>query len=277
MSAIWQIHLDISDPKASLEFYVQRLGMRLRDTDTTSVPGATIYSLSFATGATLCLRHRADSISRSYRPTDNDAYWKIGVTIADVDIARERLIEQGTEVTEPVQFHDIGYLCHLDDPDGYCIELLQHRFARNHRRVTPIETEVLGHPANLGQLSLNVSSIEESLAFYRDKLGLKLLSRQDVPGRNFTLWFLGRRELNPPVDSIDAVENREWLWSLPETTLELRAFHDPVARRRAHPPEDELGFRGVGMTAAQEPHDPDGVRILKSKAAQTSYPSSISI
>lgn len=264
MPRISDIHLDISDPKASLGFYVQRLGMRLNSTE--SEPGATVYSLSFPTGASLKLRHRsAPSLAAArYQPRETDAYWKIGITIADVDIARDRLMANDVEVTEPAQFHDIGYLCHLDDPDGYCIELLQHRFAENHRPVPPVESEALGNPPNLGQVSLNVSSIEDSLSFYRDELGLKLLSRQQVPGRDFSLWFLGP-PVCPPSDSIDAIENREWLWSLPATTLEIRAYGQPIAPRLAHPPRNQLGFRGIGIAVdgfKQQTLDPDGVEIF---------------
>lgn len=259
--------LDISNPEASLEFYTQRLGMRLLGVDRESVEGASFYSLSFETGAALRLCHRTDSecAAARYLPRDIDAYWKIGITIADVDIACARLRENGVEVTAPFQFHNIGYLCHLEDPDGYCIELLQHRFEKNHRPASPVETEALGNKPNLGQVSLNVSSIEQSLAFYRDRLGWKVLSRQEVPDRGFSLWFLGRPDARPPAESVDAIENREWLWSQPETTLELRAWDQEVSPLRAHPPGNELGFRGLEIVSPGSEgmvRDPEGVELF---------------
>ena len=267
MSHLAHVLLDISNPDASLELYTRRLGMRLKATDVSSEPGAAIYSLSFVTGAMLRLRHRTASkfVNARYRPRDSDAYWKIGVTVADVDVARERLLASGIEVTIANQFHDIGYLCHFDDPDGYCIELLQHAFQQNHSPRPLTDSEPLGTYPNLGQVSLNVTDIGNSLAFYRDRLGMKVLSRQYVPERGFTLWFLGHPDLKPPADSIDAIENREWLWSLPETTLELRAYDRPTEPRRAHPPNEELGFRGISLSSSAEPDrpltDPDGVQV----------------
>ena len=259
--------LDISNADSSLEFYVDRLGMKLDATDTSTEAGATIYSLSFKTGASLQLRQRTDSKFEDarYEPRDTDAYWKIGITVSDVDLARERLLGHGIEATEAAQFHDIGYLCHLDDPDGYCIELLQHTFQSNHKPQAPLDSEPLGTPPNLGQISLNVSNIEKSLAFYRDRIGMKVLSRQTVPDRGFTLWFLGHPDLTLPATSIAAVENREWLWQLPETTLELRAFDQPIQSRRAHPSPAELGFRGIGISGLDgcdgQMEDPDGVLV----------------
>ena len=123
----------------------------------------------------------------------------------------------------------------------------------------------MGSRPNLGQVSLDVSSIENSLAFYRDQIGLNLLSHQPVPDRSFSLWFLGQEDLQPPSDAVEAIENREWLWALPETTLELRAFDNPQPLRRPHPPLSELGFRGIGFSRAgavpNRLQDPDGVEL----------------
>ncbi|MGY8690777.1 MAG: VOC family protein [Verrucomicrobiales bacterium] len=103
-----------------------------------------------------------------------------------------------------------------------------------------------GHPRcsslpdkRLGQVSLTVRDAEESLAFYRDTLGMGLLSRQEVPAHGFTLYFLAFTDEQPPNPSIDAVENREWLWQRPYTTLELRA-NASNTQRVPHPPESQL-------------------------------------
>ena len=48
-----------------------------------------------------------------------------------MDLARLKIIQSGITVSNPSQFLDIGYLCHLTDPEGRSIELLQHSFAEN--------------------------------------------------------------------------------------------------------------------------------------------------
>ncbi len=261
-----ELHLDISEPTQSLEFYTEALGMRPDFERESSDGRETVYTLAYGTGARLMLRYRRD-LPREFRYHcgKHDAYWKIGIALADVNSARERLLARGITVTEPCQFHDIGYLCHMEDPDGYTIELLQHRFERNHVPIQPDPELPLGYAPTLGQISLNVRDIERSLRFYRETLGMRLLSRQIVPNRGFTLYFLADTTEALPIPSIDAVENREWLWQRPYTMLELRAFDEPRAFV-PHPPESELGFRGMGFSGdwdADDLTDADGIAIRK--------------
>ncbi|MEM7388205.1 MAG: VOC family protein [Verrucomicrobiota bacterium] len=257
------LQLDTRDPEASIAFYSTVLGMRLlRGPGLSNRQRPTNHSLGFAQGATLQLRHRPWLTSARYRTEETDSYWKIGITVPDVDLARTRLVAHGVEVTEPTQFHEIGYLCHLEDPDGYTIELLQHRFADNQVPIPPQAQWALGSEPTLGQVSLNVSDIEASLAFFCDRIGMRLLSRQRVPGRGFTLYFLAATDEALPEANVTSVSNREWLWQRPYTTLELRAF-DSAHSFTAHPAEEAIGFRGLTLPGdeAGTLFDPDGVRI----------------
>ena len=184
-----------------------------------------------------------------YTHNKKDTYWKIGITLPDVDLACRRLNAKGIAVSEPAQFRDIGYLCHLSDPEGFCIELLQHDFEANFHP-TPVDPrQPLGSKPNLGQITLRVKDIEANLHFYCNLLGMKLLSRQAVEPYGFTLYFLGCTDENPPNTDLDAVDNREWLWKRPYTTLELQHFPDrnvPHFQYRRHG-LDEPGFRGLGF------------------------------
>ena len=259
-----EIHLDITDPAPMLEFYIDRLGMRLKSQKASSDESTTVYTMGFARGADTVLRHSHSTHNINVAaPIENSVYWKIGITLPDVTLARNKLIEGGIAVTEPCQFHDIGYLCHLDDPEGNCIELLQHTFEQTSVLKQPPSALPLGQLATLGQVSLNVRDIDSSLAFYRSELGLRLLSRQEVPGRSFTLFFLADTKDALPHHSIDAVQNREWLWQRPYTLLELRAGNDFQALQ-AHPPNDCPGFRGISFSGSNrvgQLEDPDGVVI----------------
>lgn len=77
----------------------------------------------------------APFVSRS-----SDFYWKIGITLPDLDAAVTFLRENGVDATDPVQFRDIGYMSKITDPAGFIIELLQHGFEGNEK---PIHD---GHP-----------------------------------------------------------------------------------------------------------------------------------
>ena len=90
-----------------------------------------------------------------------------------------------------------------------------------------------------------------ALAFYRDRLGMALLSVQPVPDYGFTLYFLAFTEERPPQDDLEAIGNREWLWKRPYTTLELQHFGD-AATAFSLPDAGALGFAGVVITGAGE-------------------------
>lgn len=142
-----------------------------------------------------------------------------------MDTARSHLISHGVHVTQPRQFRDIGYLCHLNDPFGYSVELLQRDFQHNFcsERIKSFlnPTFALRQQTHVGQITLRVSDIEKSLRFYESSLGMKLLSRQNIPDM-FDLYFLACTDEKPPSDNVNDVEIREWLWKRPYTTLELQ-------------------------------------------------------
>merc|ERR1711963_542666 len=96
----------------------------------------------------------------SYKPDRNSCYWKIGITVRDVDLARERILASGTQVSQPNQFMEVGYLCHLTDPNGFTIELLQHTFKKNFVK-QPADTNLaLGQPAVIGQITTRCQDIQ---------------------------------------------------------------------------------------------------------------------
>ena len=90
---------------------------------------------------------------------------------------------------------------------------------------------------------------------YQEALGTRLLSHQLVEPHGFTLYFLASSTQSPPNADIDALENREWLWQRPYTTLELQHFWPgeqqgvTCTRHDGQTP----GFWGIGF----ESHQPD--------------------
>lgn len=182
--------------------------------------------------------------STKYEAQDTDLYWKIGLGLSDVNAARNRLQLKNVDVSEPCQFHEIGFLCHLKDPTGYCIELLQHHFQSNfseeYASSQADPQRPLGQPAVIGQVTLRVANAERSLEFYRDHLGMTLVSKQNVPDK-FDLYFLAACDDERPKEDIEAVENREWLWQRKYTTLELQH------RIEETPCRENRGFRGIGV------------------------------
>ncbi|ETW94550.1 MAG: hypothetical protein ETSY1_34350, partial [Candidatus Entotheonella factor] len=203
------------------------------------------------------------------------AYWKFSMFTDAVDATRARLLQLGWQVSEPVQFLDIGYLCHTADPDGLSIELLQRDFAPPRPR--PIEhspTLWFCGADTLGLITLRIASVEPNLTFYQSVLGMKLLAVMDVDdGRPepFTLYFLAFTEDNAPNGDPRSIDNREWLYHRPYTIMELQ-HHWPVEalplRQLWHPPVSMPGLSHVEIEASVVQPIADRAQSLGVRMAQ---------
>lgn len=239
-----EIRLRATSPERLAYFYVGTLGMVAREQDDDihlSYPGK---------DAALVLQQALTN--DLYRHTQDDRYWKIGITVPNVDIAYEQLVAAGVDVSHPRQFLDIGYMCHFVDPEGFVVELLQHHFEGNRPADTGSPDEPLGGGARIGQITLRAKDIAAALAFYRDRIGMRLLSIQPVIARGFTLYFLALTDDQPPGSDLEAVENREWLWQRSYTTLEFQHLQGSDASPGL-PIAGGPGFAGLTMSGTASP------------------------
>ena len=182
----------------------------------------------------------------SVRHKNNNIYWKVGVCMPDVAKQVELLKSKGVNVSKPSQFRDIGFLCHLQDSDGNGMELLQHTFEKNFKGPHP------NNPITIGQITIRTKSAKESLAFYRDKLGMRLLSIQPVTPMGFTLYFFGYTDENPPDSNPEGVANREWLWSRPFCTIEVVANDNPTEQPYCDLQPEEKGWLGIRISCTKD-------------------------
>lgn len=196
--------------------------------------------LAFGYDLRQCLLELHQGDFTPYNATNLDLYWKIGITVRELDRAIAHLQHESWPVTEPRQFRDIGYLCHLRDPQGLTIELLQQGFEGK------AKTARAGHPigaqATLAHLTLRVADLAAAQSYCEDRLGMRLMSVQRVPDCGFTLYFYGWSDEPLPNPDLEAIENREWLWARPYTLLELQ--HLESLRAVAVPSETAAGFAG---------------------------------
>lgn len=230
------VALNVASPQTLAEFYTGVLGM------TATPEGAEIRVAYGGAGAYLALRQSPSP--RAYRHEDRDRYWKIGITLPDLDAAHAQLERKGVAVGTPRQFGDVGYLCHLADPEGFRIELLQRTFEGEPRTAQGDDSLPLGGGAALGQITLRTGNIGAELDHFERRLGMKLLSRQPIAERDFDLYFLACTDEEPPDSDLTAVHNRPWLWQRPYTTLEFQ--HWPAAGPRGFGCRPgETGYAGL--------------------------------
>jgi len=211
---ITALTLNVTDPEKLAAFYCDIMGMRRSDEAGTVTVG---YD---GEGAKLELV--ASPVATPYRHGRNDRYWKIAITVPDLDLAYEQLAAHGISVTPPGQFRDIAYMSHLADPEGHIIELIQHTFQGKPLTRKGNGTLPLGGGARIGLITLRTDDIDAELVRCRDELGMSYLSRQDLPDLEFCLYFLAFTTETPPQPDPNAVENREWLWQRPYTVLEFQ-------------------------------------------------------
>lgn len=125
------------------------------------------------------------------RATANSLYWKIGITFRNLDLAVSQLRARGLSISDPRQFLDVGYLCHLQDPNGLPIELLQQGFEGNHASVASSGAHPIAAQATLAHVTLRATDIAAVSVLCEQQLNMRLMSRQRVslPARRFDLYF----------------------------------------------------------------------------------------
>jgi catechol 2,3-dioxygenase-like lactoylglutathione lyase family enzyme len=235
-----RVILRVRSPERLARFYVERLGMTLLSHDEDIVVG---YG-----GGDAAIVLRSAETDGAYAHGRGDRYWKVGITLPNVDIAYAQLCDAGVPMKEPRQFGEIGYMCHLQDPEGFIIELLQHDFEGKRAAGAGDPAKPLGGGGRIGQITLRTNKPDAALAFYRDRLGMALLSVQPVRDFGFTLYFLAFTDERPPDDDLEAVGNREWLWKRPYTTLELQHVVSDGLADFSLPPAGAAGFAGIVVT-----------------------------
>lgn len=194
-----------------------------------------------------CLLEFRTSDCRSFRTTPNSLYWKIGITLRNLDAAVEELRARGLTVSDPRQFLDVGYLCHLQDPKGFVIELLQQGFEGNHATLPELPGHPIAAQATLAHITLRCSDLTGIQRLCAEQLSMRLLSLQRItlPQRQFDLYFYGWSQEELPDPDPEAVANREWLYARPYSLLEIQHPVAP-ALEVTEPDPQEAGFIALG-------------------------------
>lgn len=267
----------IKNPESTLDFYQNVLGMTLiRQKESKA---GQHYWLSFdAKQAELELVYQTDiEFEIAPQPCKTEGYWKFTVAVEHLEFTRSQLLNKNVAIGPCFEVQDLAYLCHLTDPNGYCIELIQKTLKK------PSTTLPCHHSFNLS--TLRVKNAKQSVQFY-ESLGMRLVYTYRSDARQMTLYFLisksDANELAQPSDQL--IEEK--LWQFPYTVLELQQLDGTAEDPNFHYRTDSsTGFLGLNLhceklrfqqlassslagltlnfsnTDAVECFDPDGYRL----------------
>lgn len=238
---ITALTLRVPSPSDAVAFYSTMLGMPV-----ITESGSTA-ACAFNPAACKLVFQQADV--GDFVQRSNGFYWKIGITVDNLQVAVQFLREQGVAVTPPKQFQEIGYLSHLTDPAGFPVELLQRGFEGHELPVAH------GHPIGvqgaLAHITLRVTDIDRAQCYFGSTLGMRLMSVQPVSDYGFCLYFYAWSTEVLPDPDLESVSNREWLWARPYTLIELQ--HLQAKDAVIHVASSlEAGFDGFSFGASAD-------------------------
>ncbi|WP_053005715.1 VOC family protein [Kiloniella spongiae] len=247
MKRITATHFRVPDFTDLGAFYGSLLGMKVVHQDRDRM------AFSFDASQNSLVFQKAEVTAYDTGP--KDFYWKIGITVQNLDVVVSYLRERSVVLSDPYQFRDIGYMTKIIDPKGFHIELLQQGFEGNGTQFDP-GAYPSGHPiadqAILAHITLRVTDLLPARHYFEKKLGMRLMSIQPVSDRGFCLYFYSWNEENLPDPDLKAVANREWLWRRPYSLIELQHWEDPAAQL-SQTPMDQAGFDGFSFAGEGDP------------------------
>ncbi|WP_109314294.1 VOC family protein [Pseudovibrio ascidiaceicola] len=226
MTKLDTLRLRVRDVAALKQFYCDVLGMSDQGDGRIGYSAAEV-ALQFIAAVT------------PYAPQASDLYWKIAISVPNIELACAQLRAHGVYVTGPQQFRDVGYLAKFTDPEGFVVELIDHWFEGD-RPDLEFDESRLGGGAHLSLVTLrtgDIGAIEPDILSW----GMTPLSAQSVEPFGFTLYFYAFTTERPPNPDLTAIENRTWTYQRPYTVLEIQ--HVSALERESLP---EVGAAGYG-------------------------------
>lgn len=227
------LSLRVRNPDAQRRFYCDVLGMHRRADG--RVGYADLEALIDFKPATA-----------AYEPQKSDLYWKIALSVPNIEMACKQLRTQGVTCSDPRQFRDVGYLAHVTDPEGFQIELIDHHF-QGERPALDLNKDLLGGGAHLSLVTLRSADIQ-TLEPQLLAAGMTPLSVQPVETFGFTLYFYAFTVERPPRADLTAVENRTWVYQRPYTVLEIQHVH--ALEEETGQRSNAAGYNGLSVSDA---------------------------
>lgn len=268
----------VKDPKRSIEFYQKNFGMKLYGQFKFGKFKFDNYYLGIEaaapTGAGWWQRDGILELAHNYGTENDETYTlnngneepnrgfgHICFTVDNIEAACNRLDANGVAFKKKPSDGRQKDIAFVLDPDGYWVELVENKNIADSKveNVTKLETYKFNHTM------IRVKDPKESLDFYRNTLGMKLLRTSEHANAKFTLYFLGYvTDPNFVENSGEGVWNRE---AVLELTHNWGTENDPDFKYHngndAPQGYGHIGITVPDVTKAMEQLEKAGVSIKK--------------
>ncbi len=231
MPKLAALRLGSPDPERQKRFYLEVLGMREREDG----------MIGYADEEIGLLFEWANS---GYVASTEDLYWKISISVPDIELACRQLTDLGVHIDGPRQFGEVGFLAHLVDPLGFHIELICHWFEGD-RPERIYDARLLGGGPHVSLLTLRCHDIS-LIHQVATELEMTRLCIVPVLEHGFTLYFYGYAGDSLPNSDLHALEARTWVYRRPYTVLEVLHREQDHAMLKRGP--GQAGYKGAQVT-----------------------------
>jgi lactoylglutathione lyase len=242
----------IRDLRKSLAFYQDILGAKIVFQGLIPSTRTDVVYLQIA-GGLIELLHRAEPA-----PDEVFGVTHIAFLTDDLDADYARLVDAGYQglVAPKVAGTGHGRLAFLRDPNGARVELIQRD---GKMRVDPIEHPIV---KSFDHYSLTANDLDGAMAFYQDRLGMKVLKRMEVAATQLSIVYLHYgydvlELLHRPTPSTAGTIYGHFALRVDSVDAALEAFAaQGVPAEPGTPKPAGTGIGRIGLI-----RDPDGVKI----------------
>lgn len=208
--------LRIKDPKRSLEFYQDGLGMSLINKLPNPDNKFDLYFLAYDGPNSVSKdNHWTDregivELTHNYGTENDDSYQvstgnedpykgfgHICVSVDNIQAACNRLEDRGYKFQKKLTDGRMRHIAFVKDPDGYWVEIIGQKKLEETENVQ--ETDLSTYRMN--HTMIRVKDPKKTLSFYEEIFGMKLLRTVENKDAKFNLYFLGygkEEDKNPP-------------------------------------------------------------------------------
>ncbi|KAK2761725.1 Lactoylglutathione lyase [Arachnomyces sp. PD_36] len=150
----------------------------------------------------------------------------IAISVDNIEAACKRLEDAGYPFQKKLSEGSMRHIAFVKDPDGYWVEIIRQNEVDEPNATTDVSTYRFNHTM------LRVKSPVESLKFYEEVMGMKLVRVLEREQSGFNLYFLGYPASNPPLKPEHQNPASEWegllelTWNYGTEKQEGQVYHN---------------------------------------------------